>query len=183
MWFNNRGKQGNGKSGNLSFGPWTFWLQDTWKSQNEILLFGPKWHTNRGNHKIRNAHWKDTSLPLHYFCPWLTSQSHIHICYWFIWEMMLLKPYVIFSSDMFPGFFQAIAKLQCPFKNNIVFINLEILWAFVADINWLYVTANLLMNVHTCFYWNQMTVASVMCLPVLEDLFRQGDKIFHIHVA
>ena len=98
----------------------------------------------------------------------------MHISFWFIWEMMCLKPYAIFSSDMFPGITQAIAKMQCPFNNNIAFIDWAILWAFAVDIDWLYVTANLLMNVRTCFYWNQMTVASVMCPPVLEDLFRQA---------
>ena len=35
--------------------------------------------------------------------------------------MMNLKPYEIFSSDMFPVFTQAIAIMQCPFKNNIAF--------------------------------------------------------------
>ena len=99
----------------------------------------------------------------------------MHISFWFIWEMMCLKPYAIFSSDMFPGITQAIAKMQCPFNNNIAFINGGILWAFAVDIDWLYVTANLLMNVLTCFYWNQMTVASVMFPPVLEDLFLQAD--------
>ena len=36
---------------------------------------------------------------------------------------MRLKPYEIFSSDMFPVFTQAIAKMQCPFNNHIAFID------------------------------------------------------------
>ena len=81
---------------------------------------------------------------------------------------------------MFPLaiFTQTIANMQYPYNNNnnnIAFINGGTLWAFAVDIDWLYVTANLLMNVYTCFYWNQMTVFSVMCQPVLEDLFGQED--------
>ena len=72
------------------------------------------------------------------------------------------------------SFTQAIANMQCPFNNNIAFIDGGNLWALAVDIDRLYVTANLLMNVRTCFYWNQMTVAFVMCPPVLEDLFRQA---------
>ena len=86
------------------------------KSQNGILLFGPKSHTKRENIKIGNADWEDKSSPSPYFCQWLTSQIHIHICYWFIWEMMRLKPSEIFSSDMFPVFTPAIANMQCPFS-------------------------------------------------------------------
>ena len=82
-----------------SSGPGT---DDVTKSQNVILRFGPKSHTNRGNRKIANADWEDKSSPSHCFCQWLASQIHIHICYWFIWEMMHLKPFEFFSSDMFP---------------------------------------------------------------------------------
>ena len=35
--------------------------------------------------------------------------------------MVRLKPYVIFSSDMFPVFTHAIENMQCPFNNNIAF--------------------------------------------------------------
>ena len=137
----------------LSFGPRTFWRRD------EI----PKWNFTILAQETYQQ-WEDISLHSHCFCQWLTSQIHKHICCWFIWEMMRLKPYVTFSSDMFPIF-----------NNNIAFIEGRILWAFAVDIDWHYVTANLLMNVLTCLYWNQMTVASLMCPPVLEDLFRQGD--------
>ena len=65
-----------------------------------------------------------------------------------------------------------------PFQQNIAFIDKGISWAIVVDIDRLYVAANFLMNVRTCFYWNQMTVASVMCPPVLEDLLRQADSLF-----
>ena len=53
---------------------------------------------------------------------------------------------------MFPTFTQAIANMQCPFNKNIACINKVISWASVVDIDWLYVTANFLMNVCTCFY-------------------------------
>ena len=88
---------------------------------------------------------------------------------------MRLKPCVIFPYDIFPVFTQAIANMHCPFNNNIAFIDGGILWAFAIDSDWLYVTANLLMNARACFYWNQMMVASVMCPPVREDLFLQAD--------
>ena len=65
-----------------------------------------------------------------------------------------------------------------PFQQKHSFIDKVISWAIVVDFDRLYVTANFLMNVRTCFYWNQMTVASVMCPPVLEDLLLQADSIF-----
>ena len=62
-----------------------------------------------------------------------------------------------------------------PFQQNI--IDKGISWAIVVDSDQLYVTANFLMNVHTCFYWNQMTVTSVVCQPVLEDLLQQAAEL------
>ncbi len=38
------------------------------------------------------------------------------------------------------------------------------------NIDCLYVTTNFLMNVHTCFYGNQMTAALGMYLPTLAEL-------------
>ena len=76
---------------------------------------------------------------------------------------------------MFPTFTQAIANMQCPFNKNIAFIDKEISLAVVVDIDRRYVTAKFLMNVRTCFYWNQMTAASVICPPVHDDLLRQAD--------
>ena len=76
---------------------------------------------------------------------------------------------------MFPTFTQAIADMQCPFNKNIAFIDKGITWAIVVNTDRLYVTANFLMNMHTCFYWNQMTVASVICPLLLEDLLLQAD--------
>ena len=93
---------------------------------------------------------------------------------------------------MFRTFAQAIANMQCPSNKNIAFIDKGISWAIVVDIDRLSVTAfswtcalvfNFLMNVRTCFYWNQVTVASVMCPPVLEDLLRQSDLILYVHWA
>ena len=75
---------------------------------------------------------------------------------------------------MFPTFIQAIANMQCCFNKNIAFIDKGMSWAIVVGIDLLYVTANFLINVRTCFYWNQMTVTSVMYPPVLEDLLRQA---------
>ena len=43
------------------------------------------------------------------------------------------------------------------------------------NIDRLYVTANFLMNVRTCFYGNQMTIASGMRPPELEDLLRRAE--------
>ena len=64
-----------------------------------------------------------------------------------------------------------------PFQQNI--IDKGISWAIVVDSYQLYVTANFLMNVSTCFYWNQMTVqvTSVVCPPVLEDLMQQAAEL------
>ena len=70
---------------------------------------------------------------------------------------------------MSPTFTQGIANIQCPINKNIAFIGKGISWAIVVYIDRLYVTANVFMNVRTCFYWNEMTVASVICPPVLKD--------------
>ena len=63
--------------------------------------------------------------------------------------------------------------MQCPLNKNIAFIDKGISLAIVVNIDLLYVTTNFLMNMCTFFNWNQMTVTSIMCLLVLEDLLLQ----------
>ena len=68
--------------------------------------------------------------------------------------------------------------MQCPLNNIIAFIDGGFSWVCVVDVDCLYITTNLLMNART-FFLIQMTIASVMCSPVLKNLLWQADKIFH----
>ena len=74
-------------------------------------------------------------------------------------------------------------KYAMPFQQKNSFFDKGISWTIVLDIDRLYVTANFLMNVSTCFNWNQLNVASVMYQPVLENLLRQADPVFQVHRA
>ena len=90
---------------------------------------------------------------------------------WCVWNPLKFFPLTGFQ------FFSSHSKHAMPFQQQHSFYRWGNLWALAVDIDQLYVTANLLMNVRTCFYWNQMTVASVMCPPVLEvELRIYSDK-------
>ena len=59
--------------------------------------------------------------------------------------MMHLRIYIIFPSDIFPAFTQAIANMPYPFNNNIACMDGGILWALIdllSVVNHIYVTAD-----------------------------------------
>ena len=137
--------------------------QGNCKSGNYFVFWARDFLTTWRNPKMKFYDLGPSYIPTGKITKWET------LCNFFLWHV---SSFYSLSS---------IAKMQCPFNNNIAFIDWVILWASAVDIDWLYVTANLLMKVRTC--WNKMTVASVTCRPVLEDLFRQADWIFHVRVA
>ena len=88
---------------------------------------------------------------------WLTSQ--IHYSYTYLLLVYLgddaFETLWIFFLWHVSSFYSNYRKHAMPFNNNIAFIDGGILWAFAIDVDWLYVSTNLLMNASTCFYWNQ----------------------------
>ena len=144
-------------------------FDDVTKSQTGIFRFWAQVTYQQGIAK-REMPTKRTYLGLctvHYLCPWLRSPASTWYTYW---PLVYLRRWFVWnplSFFMFPTSTWAIANMQRPSNKNTAFIYKGISLAVVVNIDRLYVTANVLMNVHTCFYWNQMTFASVMCLPVL----------------
>ena len=178
----NRGIQGNCKSG-IYFVIWALDFFTTWRNpKQEFFYLGPS-HIPTGNCKMGNAHWEDTSSPLH--CALVLSlieiTDTIYICATGLSEEMIcLKSSVIFHVS---NLYSTYSKYAMPFQQKNSFFDKGISWTIVLDIDRLYVTANFLMNVSTCFNWNQLNVASVMYQPVLENLLRQADPVFQVHRA
>ena len=163
----NRGIQGNCRSGNY----FVFWARDfltTWRNpKQEFFDLGPS-HIPTGESQNGKSPPRGHILAFAlrtFSVPDWDRRHNIHICHWFIWGDDSFEILCHFSS------FQFLFK-PSQIQQNIAFIDKGISLAVVVDIDRRYVTAKFLMNVRTCFYWSQMTVASVVCPPVLEDLLR-----------
>ena len=138
------------------------WAQNflvTWRNPKQEFSILAQVSTNRGiaKREMQTERTYPSLCTVHYFSRWLTSQILftylLPVCLrrWCVWN-----PITILVCNFPLTYFQLLlSNMQCPFNNNIAFIDGEFLWSLVVNIDSIYVTANFLMKMCTCFCWNQ----------------------------
>ena len=157
----------------LSFGPGTFWWRDEIPKWNFTIWAqvtyqqgkSPNWKCPLRGHiltfKLFLSMIDITDSYTYLLLVYLGDGAFETLYNFFLWHVS--RFYSSYSKNAMP-FPQQHSFYQCWNFMSVCHQHCPALWH-----------CNLLMNVSTCSYWNQMTVAFVMYLPVLEDLFLQAD--------